>query len=578
MKLKTIFGIILGVVAVGLTSCSSDLTNGENTAVNPNETAKRTLSLSTDKAKTRSEVNLTTGNKWVTGDKFFSYNLDFNGPANQSRNAILTAKSSSASTVLEGTVACKNGDRLNIFYPGTYVTGDEQGNIEISMQKSIIDNKTTQNGTVENLKYFDYSFGTGSVTVNGNSASGNVDMEKLYAILKVDFTFNGTKLTNIKKLVLSNVITGGDFKVQTGQMNNTKIGSIEVKPANPAELLYVAIFPTNSFKPKLEVYTTDNKVYTYTVTASDWQTKSAKVYPITVAVKEFTPEPVNPPYIEINGIKWGKSNLQYTPGSNAEGWRGGFHLAENPWDYFYTQSNPMIEQDNVRNVDDNSEFDHFRWGDISYAYDYSYNSIDVTNHYDKSSGSIMKKNENNEFGDLPYYASNGNWRLPTQKDYEDLMSHTAQYIGYYSDGTNDILGVLFVPKPSNPSEIGYTVTKDGKTNRVANSTISLSSLYKNGWDTNYKKADSKLIKFTKEDISKGLFFPAAGWYLPDSKKLQSPGRQATYWTADGKNKTQAVSFTFSFNNQGQFTSSVGKATFSPTKRCLYSIRPIYIGQ
>ena len=69
MKLKTIFGIILGVVAVGLTSCSSDLTNGENTAVNPNETAKRTLSLSTDKAKTRSEVNLTTGNKWETGDR-----------------------------------------------------------------------------------------------------------------------------------------------------------------------------------------------------------------------------------------------------------------------------------------------------------------------------------------------------------------------------------------------------------------------------------------------------------------------------------------------------------------------------
>ena len=123
------------------------------------------------------------------------------------------------------------------------------------------------------------------------------------------------------------------------------------------------------------------------------------------------------------------------------------------------------------------------------------------------------------YGDLPYYASNGNWRLPTQKDYEDLMSHTAQYIGYYSDGTNDILGVLFVPKPSDPSEIGYTVTKNGKTNRVANSTATLGSLYKSGWDTNYKKADSKLIKFTKEDISKGLFFPAAGWYLPDSKKI-----------------------------------------------------------
>lgn len=165
MKLKTIFGIILGVVAVGLTSCSSDLTNGENTAVNPNETAKRTLSLSTDKAKTRSEVNLTTGNKWVTGDKFFAYNRDLSASSPESPNAILTAKSSSASTLLQGTVACKNGDRLNIFYPGAFVGGNVQGNIEISMQKSIIDDTKTQDGTVENLKYFDYSFGTGSVTV-----------------------------------------------------------------------------------------------------------------------------------------------------------------------------------------------------------------------------------------------------------------------------------------------------------------------------------------------------------------------------------------------------------------------------
>ena len=179
MKLKTIFGIILGVVAVGLTSCSSDLANGENTAVNPNETAKRMLSLSTDKAKTRSEVNLTTGNKWVTGDQFFSYNLDLSASAPESPNAILTAKSSGASTLLQGTVACKNGDRLNIFYPGTYVTGYAQGTFPISMQKSLTGNKT-QDGTVENLKNFDYSFGTGSVTVKGNSASGNVDMEKAY--------------------------------------------------------------------------------------------------------------------------------------------------------------------------------------------------------------------------------------------------------------------------------------------------------------------------------------------------------------------------------------------------------------
>ena len=151
MKLKTIFGIILGIVAVGLISCSSDLTNGENTPINPNETAKRTLSLSTDNAKTRSEVNLTTGNKWETGDQFFSYNRDLSASSPESPNAILTAKSSGASTLLQGTVACKNGDRLNIFYPGTFVPGYEQGTFPISMQESLIGNKT-QDGYCRELE------------------------------------------------------------------------------------------------------------------------------------------------------------------------------------------------------------------------------------------------------------------------------------------------------------------------------------------------------------------------------------------------------------------------------------------
>lgn len=561
MKLKTIFGIILGVVAVGLTSCSSDLTNGENTAVNPNETAKRTLSLSTDKAKTRSEVNLTTGNKWETGDRFFAYNLDFNGPANESRNSILTAKSSSASTVLEGTVACKNGDRLNIFYPCALVGGHEQGNIEISMQKSIIDNKTTQNGTVENLKYFDYSFGTGSVTVNGNSASGNVDMEKLYAILKVDFTFNGTKLTNIKKLVLSNVITGGDFKVQTGQMNNTKIGSIEVKPANPAELLYVAIFPTNGFKPKFEVYTTDNKAYTYTVTASDWETKTAKVYPITVAVKEFTP---NPPYVEVNNVKWGKYNLQYTPGSNADGWTGGYHLAANPWDYYYSDGRLPVLSTGSAAETDGIKSDHFRWGDISKAHNYG---SDAKEHYDGTVGDIQRQITNsNEFGDLPYYASQQQWRLPSPEDFEELMRNTTEYVGYYNDGTNKIYGVLFVP---DGVAHGWVLNKNNVKKKQSNQTGSISK--------------DDLREFTKEFINKGVFFPAAGSYTDYSNgapTMYTAGRQGLYWTSKSESATNAYSFTFYLTSGSFNLPTVGNnnAGNRPRKFEMYSIRPIYIGQ
>lgn len=568
MKLKTIFGIILGVVAVALTSCSSDLTNGENTAVNPNETAKRTLSLSTDNAKTRSEVNLTTGNKWVTGDRFFSYNLDFNGPATESRNAILTAKSSGASTLLQGTVACKNGDRLNIFYPGTFVPGHDQGTFPISMQKSLTGNKT-QDGTVENLKNFDYSFGTGSVTVNGNSASGNVDMEKLYAILKVDFTFNGTKLTNIKKLVLSNVITGGDFKVQTGQMDNAKIGSIEVNPANPAELLYVAIFPTNGFKPKFEVYTTDNKSYTYTVTASDWQTKTAKVYPITVAVKEFDP---NPPYVEVEGVKWGKYNLQYTPGLNTDGWEDGYHLAANPWDYFYTTSSPAVldvtpvyDADNASRLGDQQMWDHFRWGDISKAHNYAYKN---KNHYYNKTTQIKEFiTSNKEYGDLPYYASKKKWRLPTWDDYKNLMKNSTEYVGYYSVGTTTkIYGVLFVP---DGKAHGSIVGKNGNILMQSNVTGTISN--------------DDLREFTAAEINKGVFFPATGTYNAYSDgnpTLEEKGKQGLYWTADYHDADRGVSFTFYETSSGFNVATVGNANANPKphKHDMYSIRPIYIGQ
>ncbi len=562
MKLKTIFGIILGVVAVGLTSCSSDLTNGENTAVNPNETAKRTLSLSTDNAKTRSEVNLTTGNKWETGDQFFSYNLDLSDQATESPNAILTAKSSGASTLLQGTVACKNGDRLNIFYPGTYVTGYAQGTFPISMQKSLTGNKT-QDGTVENLKNFDYSFGTGSVTVNGNSASGNVNMEKLYAILKVDFTFNGTKLTNIKKLVLSNVITGGDFKVQTGQMDNAKIGSIEVNPANPAELLYVAIFPTNGFKPKFEVYTTDNKSYTYTVTASDWQTKTAKVYPITVAVKEI------PPYIEIGGVKWGKYNLQYTPNSTTAGWKDGYHLAKNPWDYFYTAKcgYPLTEavlDDRVTTFD--GKWDHFRWGDIVKATDYSVVSNGNYSLWNKVGDINGQFNSDKTLGDLAAYASDGKWQMPTAQQFSDMMSKTAESIGYFvDDNENTIYGVLFDPNVPQ-SKKGWILDKDGNTYKKSNSITTAIS------------RDDVLRKFTKADFENALFFPMAGMYNEYGQShLAKPGSQGAYWLATGGDATTAAAFVPYVSERNQIFAGYTKSAKNP-KRAMYSIRPIYVGQ
>ena len=575
MNFKKIYGLILGVIAAGLTSCSSDLNNEEKAPVSPNETAKRTLSISTGDAKTRSEVKIDADNKWVTGDKFMAYNRTFTGHSSESRYGILTANSTGTRTTLEGVIACKDDDELGIFYPGTFVTGFDQGKMPVVMTASYINDNKGQDGSVENLKYFDYSYGKGKVTVNGASASGSVDMKKLYSVLELDFMAGGVKLTNIKKLVLSNVYTEAVYNIPNNQLEEIETGAIEVNSPVALEKVYVAILPQKGFSPTFEVYTTDNKSYRFAVNAPNFNLVAAKVYPFTVQVKEFTP---NPPYIEIDGIRWGKYNLQYTPNSKTAGWKDGYHLAKNPWDYFYTESSPMNLEPNVIKFPssnaENAKFDHFRWGDISKAHSFAYSDKD---HYDTSVQNIEKKNSNNEYGDIAYYASKGNWRLPNAGEFESLMRNTTQYIGYYPSEAGDVLGVLFVP---DGVAHGKIIGKNGQV--VKNSNVNGNVAGFTG--KNYQNS-TIVRKFTAEEISKGIFFPAAGTftnYSTGPTNLNNAGRMGYYWTADCFNATQAKSFTFQFTTNGRVMfATVGNSHADgilPPKNNMYSIRPIYVGQ
>ena len=561
MNFKKIYGLILGVIAIGLTSCSSDLNNEEKAPVGPNETAVRSLSIATGDAKTRSEVNIDAGNKWVTGDKFMAYNRTFTGPSSESRYGVLTASSTGTRTTLDGVIACKDNDELGIFYPGSYVTGFDQGKMPVVMTASYINDNKGQDGSKENLKYFDYSYGKGTVTVNGASASGSVDMKKLYSVLELDFTAGGVKLTNIKKLVLSNVYTEAVYNIPNNKLEDYETGAINVNSPVALEKVYVAILPQNHFSPTFEVYTTDNKAYRFTVNAPNFNLVAAKVYPITVAVKEFTP---NPPYVEVAGVKWGKYNLQYTPGSNADGWTGGYHLAANPWDYYYSDGRLPILSTGSAAETDGIKSDHFRWGDISKAHNYGY---DAKMHYDETVGDIKGQiTTPNEFGDLPYYASQQQWRLPSPEDFEELMRNTTEYVGYYNDGTNKIYGALFVP---DGVAHGWVLNKDNVKKKQSNQTGSIPL--------------NQLREFTKEFINKGVFFPAAGSYTDYSNgapTMYTAGRQGLYWTSKSVSTTNAYSFTFYLTSGSFNLPTVGNnnAGNRPRKFEMYSIRPIYVGQ
>ena len=568
MNFKKIYGLILGVIAIGLTSCSSDLNNEEKAPVGPNETAVRSLSIATGDAKTRSEVNIDAGNKWVAGDRFMAFNRTFTGSSSESRYGVLTASSTGTRTTLDGVIACKNGDELGIFYPGSYVTGFDQGKMSVVMTKSYINSNKGQDGSKENLKYFDYSFGKGTVTVNGASASGSVDMKKLYSVLELDFTAGGVKLKNIKKLVLSNVYTEAVYNIPNNKLENYETGAIEVNSPVALEKVYVAILPQNHFSPTFEVYTTDNKSYRFAVSTPNFNLVAAKVYPFTVQVKEFTP---NPPYIEIGGVKWGKYNLQYSTGTKVNGWVDGYHLAKNPWDYYTTETiaDPLAKTKMTLGAYDpnNVKFDHFRWGDIEYAY--NYDSSQNRTYWTTTSDIQGVVSSDKKYGDLAAYASNNKWKLPSATDFNNLMKATAEYIGYFvDDNGNKIYGILFDPNVPNTLK-GKVVDKNNNPLGSSNSAIPISHV------------ENKLRQFTKSDFENALFFPMAGVYGDYNGYLDKVGSQGGYWTSTSNpNGTQASAFQPQYMTNGaQIQVSPGKTNSAMlAKYFMYSIRPIYVGQ
>ena len=571
MNFKKIYGLILGVIAVGLTSCSSDLNNEEKAPVSPNETAVRSLSISTGDAKTRSEVKIDADNKWVTGDRFMAFNRTFTGSSSESRYGVLTASSTGTRTTLDGVIACKDNDELGIFYPGSYVTGFDQGKMSVVMTASYINDNKGQDGSKENLKYFDYSYGKGTVTVNGASASGSVDMKKLYSVLELNFTAGGVKLTNIKKLVLSNVYTEAVYNIPNNGLEDYETGAIEVNSPVALEKVYVAILPQNHFSPTFEVYTTDNKSYRFAVNTPNFNLVAAKVYPFTVQVKEFTPEPVTPPYIEIGGVKWGKYNLQYSTGTKVNGWVDGYHLAENPWDYYTTETiaDPLAKTKMTLGAYDpnNVKFDHFRWGDIEYAY--NYDSSQNRTFWNTRSDIQGVVSSDKKYGDLAAYASNNKWKLPSATDFNNLMKATAEYIGYFvDDNGHKIYGVLFDPNvPGNLK--GKVVDKNNQSLGSSNSASPISHV------------ENRLRQFTKSDFENALFFPMAGVYGDYNGYLDKVGSQGGYWTStSNSNGTQASAFQPQYMTNGAHTEvSPGKTSSAMlAKYFMYSIRPIYVGQ
>lgn len=568
MTYRKLYSMMLGTIAIGLASCATDINNESESQIDAGTSAKRTLTITTENEPlTRSSVSLINGNKWVKGDKFIAYNLTTpNG-----FDYIVTIEGGKTMK-FEGEVTCKKGDNIALFYPfkqNDY--GVTPGNVSVSLdQNTVIENGNPvtgkQDGTIENIKYVDYSWGLAkNISTTDFKGWGTINFRKQYALLLVKFCNDGKPIKNIKSLTISNEPSKGEFNLKTGQyvfpskIDNPSSYTFTINPSAPLDSFYVAVFPNDNYRPVFTIQTTDGSEYEQALT-DGMRIERARYYTITMNMGCT-------PWVDIDGVKWSRYNLQYTPGDQRTGWVSGYHLAKNPWDYFYTDKCGTSPQGAcMPNATQTVKFDHFRWGDIAEAYRYSRAFMCYYWTVRGNIPSMLSSTQN--YGDLAYYASRGKWKLPTKGDFDKLMAKTGQYIGYYKDCNNNVIyGILFDPTVNNCLK-GWVLSRDNRKLVCSN---------RDAHGLSYARCYMK--QFTKEDICKGVFFPFAGSYtdyIDCTPRLNKPGSQGMYWTACGTNCEQAQAFTgqyMEYQNLFFYGTTKGASAINP-KRNMYSIRPV----
>ena len=567
MIIKSLYSLLLSVAVLGLISCSSE-NNEEHLATAGSST--RSFVVSQDNAPmTRTNISLTDGITWNAGDRLFAYNV-----TNPQGYDYLTAISDGRRSNLKGDIHWKEGDELALFYPFRHVYRENMGKVELGLSENTLYHKgelvvRRQNGTMENLRYFDYAWGKlKNVNTAGKDVWANFRLQRQYTILCLKVVFEGQPVSDIKHVTLQNVYDEATFDLATGKMTYEKPkGNLRITADTPLETFYVALFPDDKFKPTYVIETVNGDRY-YATVAEPLNYQAAKYYEYTI---NATKSPC--PWVDIDGKRWGKYNLQYDPCTSVEGWVPGYRLAKQAWDYFYTNSDPFnLYPDFLPRAFSTSAFDHFRWGSIAAANNYSY---DYSRYHSYHMGNLQGVIENKCYGDLAYYASNGQWVMPTKADFDKLMAKTGEYVGYYQEGCNIIVGVLFDPTVPACNK-GKVLDKNG---RVIGRTNCPNGIYVG----KYYERNTRMKKFSKEDIDKGVFFPFAGAYTEYNDcapRLQRPGGQAYYWTSNANscNYKQAAAFSAYYMNNGWIYPGTvnGCGSGNNPKYNMYSIRPVCV--
>lgn len=302
MKMKTNINMQTGIVwmaclmlGVAMVACSSDADEPEN-----NDGRKLRQLTITDVPMTRATLtdnDKTLGASWEAGDKATYFNLSSFTSTNIDSD-VLTASSTSETTIFTGTVRCNDNDQIALIYPKTQLvtTGNDRGKFSINL--------AGQKGTLDDIaEHYHYLYGVAQVTtVTSTTANAAISsMEPLLAVAKFVFKdANNNAEIPVKTLKISYANEYGTRGYPTTVVFNPSPGEINLPSpeqweeqtltvdldTETSDGVYVALLPCGNEQFNEQFFfsvTGSNGTYTGTASA---KLAAGKYYPVTLKLNK----------------------------------------------------------------------------------------------------------------------------------------------------------------------------------------------------------------------------------------------------------------------------------------------------
>ena len=237
-------------------------------------------------------------------------------------------------------------------------------------------------------------------------------------------------------------------------------------------------------------------------------------------------------FITLNGVSWCKGNLQRNSSAVLEGWQAGWELAPEQWfSYNYElKANGSYSYDpaaatQMRFDLDEGHCNHFNFGGIEDPYTNATGSFAAPSGDFSISGKLFTdrecRNQTTDFGaakygDLAFWASCGQYRLPTLEEIESLKECDIQYGHILAPDGMKVWGLLFT-EPADPQS------------------------------PQFNSIDSEI---SSEQLENGLFLPCAGRRADSSVTVISFRTQGCYWTGGAVDKSFVASQSWASKAEG----------------------------